>query len=197
MINSIRGILLEKSPVHAVIESGGLGYHLHIPLSTFGSLPNQGEAFLYTHMHINGNDFSLVLYGFSSPDERDLFRKLISVSGIGPNTARMVLSSLSVDELRAVIASKDVSSLKRIKGIGEKTAERLIVDLHDKMGKIEDPSLLEKVAVSHNTKRQEALMALSSLGLEKSKAEKVLDRVIVQNPQSPLEELIKTVLKQI
>jgi Holliday junction DNA helicase RuvA len=197
MLHYLRGKLVEKSPVHAVIDCNGVAYHLNISLNTFGRLNEAPETKLYTHFHVNGNDFSLVLYGFAEPTERDVFRKLISVSGVGPNTARMVLSSMTVDELSRVIMMKEVPSLKRIKGIGEKTAERIVVDLHDKIAKPSDMPT-EKLFPVHNTIRQEALAALSSLGLEKTKTEKLLDKLIVQGPQDlSLEELIKQVLKQI
>jgi Holliday junction DNA helicase RuvA len=196
MLHYIQGKLVEKSPVHAVIESNGIAYLLQISLNTFGKLPDQGDARLYTHLHINGNDFSLVVYGFWTDEERDTFRKLISVSGVGPNTARMVLSSLTVSDIRQIIALKDVASLKRIKGIGEKTAERIIVDLHDKIAKGQE-AVLEKIPVLHNTKRIEALAALSSLGLDKTKTEKLLDKIILQDESLSLEEMIKQVLKQI
>jgi Holliday junction DNA helicase RuvA len=145
---------------------------------------------------VNGNDFSLVLYGFKDTQERELFRKLISVSGVGPNTARMVLSSLNVMELIQVISNKEVAALKRIKGIGEKTAERIIVDLHNKVGKIDD-TFVEKIGVPHNTTKQDALVALSQLGLEKTKTEKLLDKILLGNAELSLEDLIKQVLKQI
>ncbi|MFZ4783896.1 MAG: Holliday junction branch migration protein RuvA [Flavobacteriales bacterium] len=196
MIHYIKGKLVEKSPVHAVIDSSGIAYHLNISLYTFGKLPETPECILYTHFHVNGNDFSFVLYGFADEAERDIFRKLISVSGVGPNTARMVLSSLSVDEVRHVIGSKDVGSLKRIKGIGEKTAERIVIDLHDKVYKAGEASL-EKVFVVHNTIKMEALAALSSLGLDKTKTEKLLDKLMQGNKDLSLEELIKQVLKQL
>jgi Holliday junction DNA helicase RuvA len=178
------------------VECNGVAYFLNITLHTFGLLPEQAEAKLFTHMHVNGNDYSFIVYGFISEEERDIFRKLISVSGVGPNTARMVLSSLSVSEVKQVIVSKDVASLRRIKGIGEKTAERMIVDLHDKIAKGSEISF-EKVAIVHNTIKVEALAALSSLGLEKTKTEKLLDKIMTQNASLSLEELIKQVLKQI
>ncbi len=196
MLHYLRGKLVEKSPVHAVVECNGVAYFLNITLHTFGLLPEQAEAKLFTHMHVNGNDYSFIVYGFISEEERDIFRKLISVSGVGPNTARMVLSSLSVSEVKQVIVSKDVASLRRIKGIGEKTAERMIVDLHDKIAKGSEISF-EKVAIVHNTIKVEALAALSSLGLEKTKTEKLLDKIMTQNASLSLEELIKQVLKQI
>jgi Holliday junction DNA helicase RuvA len=197
MVTSIRGKLLEKSPVHAVVDVNGMGYLIQIPLSTYSQLPDGGEVTLFTHMHINGNDFSLVMYGFSNPEDREVFKKLISVSGVGPNTARVVLSSLTADELRTIIVQKDVASLKRIKGIGEKTAERMIVDLHDKMGKLENMSTTEKSGIAYNIQKHDALLALSSLGLDKTKAEKTLDKVMKEWPNAGLEEWIKWVLKQI
>jgi Holliday junction DNA helicase RuvA len=197
MVTSIRGKLLEKSPVHAVVDVNGMGYLIQIPLSTYSQLPDGGEVTLFTHMHINGNDFSLVMYGFSNPEDREVFKKLISVSGVGPNTARVVLSSLTADELRTIIVQKDVASLKRIKGIGEKTAERMIVDLHDKMGKLENMSNIEKSGIAYNIQKHDALLALSSLGLDKTKAEKTLDKVMKEWPNAGLEEWIKWVLKQI
>jgi len=196
MLYSLIGKLIEKSPVHAVIDCNGVGYFLNISLATYSALPNNGEVMLYTHLHINGNDFSLVLYGFYSDQEKELFKKLVSVSGVGPNTARMVLSSLNVNELIQVIANKDLPSLKRIKGIGEKTAERILVDLHNKVGKA-DGTFVEKIGAIHNTTRQDALVALSQLGLDKTKTEKMLDKILLTNGDLPLEELIKQVLKQI
>jgi holliday junction DNA helicase RuvA len=197
MLHYLRGKLVEKSPVHAVLDCNGVAYHLNISLYTFGRLKEEAETRLYTHFHVNGNDFSLVLFGFADAAEREVFRKLISVSGVGPNTARMVLSSMSVEELSRVIMMKEVASLKRIKGIGEKTAERIVIDLHDKIAKGSDVPV-EKFASKHNTLRSEALGALASLGLEKTKTEKLLDKLLVQGPQDlSLEELIKQVLKQI
>ncbi|MEY3399116.1 MAG: hypothetical protein RL220_1710 [Bacteroidota bacterium] len=197
MVHHVQGVLVEKSPVHAVVDCNGIGYLLNISLNTHGQMPDAGaQTRLLTHLHINGNDFSLVLYGFATETERDIFRKLISVSGVGPNTARMVLSSMTTDEITQVIAMKDVPSLKRIKGIGEKTAERIIVDLHDKIGKPTQPGA-EKLFTSHNTVKMDALAALSSLGLDKTKTEKWLDKIQGQNPSIGLDELIKLVLKQI
>jgi holliday junction DNA helicase RuvA len=196
MLQHLSGKLIEKSPVHAVIDVGGVGYYLQISLNTFGKLGTNEQARLFTHLTINSNDFSITLYGFADEAERDVFRKLISVSGIGPNTARMILSGRSTDEVKHMIFSKDVAGFKRIKGIGEKTAERIIVDLHDKIGKISDAQY-EKVAVAHNTMKTEALAALTSLGLDKTKTEKVLDKFIMTQPEASLEDLIKQVLKQI
>lgn len=196
MLHSIKGRLVEKSPVHVVIETGGIAYFLNISLGTFGKLGDREDIMLYTHFNINGNDYSLNLYGFADEAERNLFRKLISVSGVGPNTARMVLSGMSTEEVSQMILLRDVAGFKRIKGIGEKTAERIIVDLYDKLSKGND-IMLEKISISHNTVRQEALAALTSLGLERTKTEKTLDKVMVLQPGIALEDLIKQVLKQL
>lgn len=196
MIHYIKGKLVEKSPVHAVIDANGIAYFLNISLNTFGKIPDAQEVTLYTHFHVNGNDFSFVLYGFGDEQERDIFRKLISVSGVGPNTARMILSGMTVDELKQVIAHRDVANLKRIKGIGEKTAERMVVDLHDKIYKSGE-AITEKISFGHNTMKTEALAALSTLGLDKTKTEKLLDKLIQGQKDLSLEDLIKQVLKQL
>ncbi len=196
MLHYLKGRLIEKSPVHAVIDVSGVAYFMNISLNTFGRLPNSEEVKLFTHFSINSNDFSLNLYGFADENERDVFRKLISVSGIGPNTARMVLSGSSTDEVKQMILMRDVAGFKRIKGIGEKTAERIIVDLHDKIAKTSDGNF-EKISFPHNNQKQEALAALASLGLEKTKTEKVIDKIALQQPGITLEDLIKQVLKQL
>ncbi len=196
MLHYLKGRLIEKSPVHAVIDVGGVAYFLNISLNTFGRIGAEENLLLYTHFSINSNDFSLNLYGFADENERDVFRKLISVSGIGPNTARMVLSGSSTDEVRHMILTRDVAGFKRIKGIGEKTAERIIVDLHDKISKGSEATL-EKISSSHNTQKNEALAALTSLGLERNKTEKLIDKLSLQQPGISLEELIKQVLKQL
>jgi holliday junction DNA helicase RuvA len=196
MLHYLKGRLVEKSPVHAVVDVAGVAYFLNISLNTFGKLGSHENVVLYTHLTINGNDFSMNLFGFMDENERDVFRKLISVSGIGPNTARMVLSGSSTDEVKHMILTRDVAGFKRIKGIGEKTAERIIVDLHDKISRSTDANY-EKISVSHNTQKNEALAALNSLGLERTKTEKMIDKLSLQQPGISLEELIKQVLKQL
>jgi Holliday junction DNA helicase RuvA len=196
MIHYVRGKLIEKSPVHAVVDCNGMAYYLHISLGTFGKLGDADIVTMYTHFSINSNDFSTHLYGFADDAERDVFRKLISVSGVGPNTARMVLSGLSTDEVKQMILMRDVAGFKRIKGIGEKTAERIIIDLHDKVAKTGE-ILTEKVGVPHNIQKQEALAALTLLGLDKTKTEKLIDKITVMQPGIALEDLIKQVLKQL
>ncbi len=196
MLHYVQGKLIEKSPVHAVVDTGGIAYFLNISLGTYGKLGEKQDITLFTHFSINSNDFSINLFGFADEDERDLFRKLISVSGVGPNTARMVLSGLSTSEVKQMILMRDVAGFKRIKGIGEKTAERIIVDLHDKISKGQEIST-EKMLPSHNILRQEALAALTLLGLERTKTEKLLDKMLVMQPGIALEDLIKQVLKQL
>jgi Holliday junction DNA helicase RuvA len=196
MIHYVRGKLIEKSPVHAVVDCNGMAYYLHISLGTFGKLGEADIVTMYTHFSINSNDFSTHLYGFADEAERDVFRKLVSVSGVGPNTARMVLSGLSTDEVKQMILMRDVAGFKRIKGIGEKTAERIIIDLHDKVAKTGE-ILVEKVGVPHNIQKQEALAALTLLGLDKTKTEKLIDKIVVMQPGIALEDLIKQVLKQL
>jgi Holliday junction DNA helicase RuvA len=196
MIHYVRGKLIEKSPVHAVVDCNGMAYYLHISLGTFGKLGEADIVTMYTHFSINSNDFSTHLYGFADEAERDVFRKLVSVSGVGPNTARMVLSGLSTDEVKQMILMRDVAGFKRIKGIGEKTAERIIIDLHDKVAKTGE-ILVEKMGVPHNIQKQEALAALTLLGLDKTKTEKLIDKIVVMQPGIALEDLIKQVLKQL
>jgi len=196
MIHYVRGKLIEKSPVHAVVDCNGMAYYLHISLGTFGKLGDSENVTMYTHFSINSNDFSTHLYGFADDAERDVFRKLISVSGVGPNTARMVLSGLSTEEVKQMIMMRDVAGFKRIKGIGEKTAERIIIDLHDKVAKSGE-ILTEKVGIPHNIQKQEALAALTLLGLDRTKTEKLIDKIVVMQPGIALEDLIKQVLKQL
>ena len=196
MIHSVRGKLMEISPVHAVVDCGGLGYHLQISLATYTALSNKTEVSVYCHLNINGNDFSLQLFGFATEEERDVFIKLISVSGVGPNTARMVLSGLNANEVRQMITAKDVDGFRRIKGIGQKTAERIIVDLHDKFSKGSE-MIPDKIGVQGNNKRHEALAALTLLGLEKTRSEKILDKLLITHADIGLEELIKLALKQL
>jgi Holliday junction DNA helicase RuvA len=196
MLHYLKGKLIEKSPTHAVIDCNGVAYFLHISLGTFGKIPDREDVRLYTHFNINGNDFSTHLFGFYDEEERELFRQLISVSGVGPNTARMVLSGMNTEEVKQMIAQRDINGFKRIKGIGAKTAERIIVDLHDKITK--GPEVLtQKTSEPHNTVKQEALAALTSLGLERNKTEKLMEKIMLVHPGIALEDLIKQVLKQL
>jgi Holliday junction DNA helicase RuvA len=194
MIHHIKGRLTEKSPTHAVIEAGGVGYFLNISLVTFSKISNDENCTLYTHLSIKEDAHTL--YGFAEKSEREIFRKLISVSGVGASTARVMLSSLSSDEITAAIVTGDVDTLKSIKGIGAKSAQRIIVDLKDKLGKIEG---LEQniLTFSNNSARDESLSALFALGFTKNSVDKVLNNVLKAQPDLGVEGLIKEALKNL
>lgn len=191
MYEYISGKIAESSPAHVVIDVNGIGYLLQISINTFSRLEGKTEAQLFIHENIREDAFSL--YGFADPAERELFRHLISVSGIGANTARMMLSSLTPEELRGAILTDNVNIIKGVKGIGAKTAQRVIVDLKDKLGK--EPVDQKIFAQQDNTIRHEALSALVMLGFAKSSAQKAIDKILGQSPTLKVEELIKQVLK--
>lgn len=194
MIHHIKGRLTEKSPTHAVIDAGGIGYFLNISLVTFSKISNEENCTLYTHLSIKEDAHTL--YGFAEKSEREIFRKLISVSGVGASTARVMLSSLSSDEITAAIVTGDVDTLKSIKGIGAKSAQRIIVDLKDKLGKIE--GLEENILTfSNNSSRDESLSALLALGFTKNSVDKVLNNVLKSQPDLGVEGLIKEALKNL
>lgn len=192
MYEYIKGKIDELSPAMAVIEAGQVGYAVNISLNTYATLEGQTEAKLYIYEAIREDAF--VLYGFSEKTERELFLLLISVSGVGANTARMILSSFSVDELQAIISGENVNQLKAVKGIGLKTAQRIIVDLKDKVGKESSP-IGAQIEVNNN--REEALTALVLLGFNRSASAKVVDKIIASNPSIALEKIIKEALKQL
>jgi len=190
MYEFIKGKIIQLSPAFAVIEPSGIGYYLQITLNTFTQLNGKDEALLYLHLSIRED--AHVLFGFISQSERETFRMLISVSGVGPNTARMMLSSMPVAELKRAICDENVNALKSIKGIGAKTAERIIVDLKDKVS----VDLNEEIVPSvNNTLKIEALSALEVLGFAKKHSDKVLEKLIVNNPAITVEQLIKQALK--
>jgi Holliday junction DNA helicase RuvA len=195
MIEYLKGRLIEKSPTHAVIECGGIGYYVNISLNTFSHMGDEELCQLFIHEVIREDSRSL--FGFADLQERWIFKLLISVSGVGATTARMILSSLGPDEVASSILMGDVGVMKAVKGIGAKTAQRIIVDLHDKIqgGKSKE---IEKVSISGNTTKSEALSALSSLGFDNTKANKTLDLILMQEGNNiALEELIKLALKQL
>lgn len=193
MITHIQGKLVEKNPTDVVIDCNGVGYKLNISLHTYSQIPNQDNLKLYTHLQIREDAHTL--YGFSSTSERELFRLLISVSGIGANTARTMLSSLTPKQIREGIAVEDVALIQSIKGIGIKTAQRVIIDLKDKILKIYD---IDEVSVSqNNTNKDEALSALEVLGFNKKQAEKVLDKIVKEQPDANVETIIKLALKNL
>ncbi len=173
MIAHIKGKLVEKTPTYVVIDCNGVGYKLNISLQTYTSIEDE-NCKLLTHLSVKED--SHTLYGFFTADERELFRQLISVSGVGPNTARMILSTYSALEIISYIISADVSAIQNVKGIGAKTAQRIIIDLKDKVGKgLETSDLL---FTQDNTVRDEALSALLALGFTKKVAEKKLEQVL-------------------
>ncbi|WP_397364736.1 Holliday junction branch migration protein RuvA [Olleya sp. R77988] len=193
MITHIQGKLVEKNPTDVVIDCNGVGYKINISLHTYSQIPEQEALKLYTHLHIREDAHTL--YGFASLAERELFRLLISVSGIGTNTARTMLSSLTPKQIREGIAIEDVALIQSIKGIGLKTAQRVIIDLKDKILKIYD---IDEVSVSqNNTNKDEALSALEVLGFAKKQAEKVVDKIVMTEPDANVETIIKLALKNL
>jgi Holliday junction DNA helicase RuvA len=193
MITHIQGKLTEKNPTHVVIDCNGVGYMLNISLHTYSQIPDAEHLKLFTHLQVKED--SHTLYGFSSLAEREIFRLLISVSGIGSSIARTMLSSLSPKQVREGIASGDVALIQSIKGIGAKTAQRVIIDLKDKILKIYD---IDEVSVSKdNTNKDEALSALEVLGFVKKQAERVVDKIMIQQPDATVETIIKQALKNL
>lgn len=193
MITHLRGKLVEKSPTFVIIEANGVGYWLNISLNTYSNLPNEELIFLYTHLSVKED--SHTLYGFISKVEREIFRLLISVSGVGPSIARTMLSSMTTDEIQQAIASGNVGVIQSVKGIGVKTAQRVLVDLRDKIAStfgVGEVSTFES-----NTNKNEALSALEVLGFNKKQAEKVLEKVLKENSSASVEVLIKQALKNL
>ncbi len=193
MITHIHGRLIEKTPTYVVVDVQGIGYKIKISLQTFSSI-NEETCNLYTHLAIKED--SHTLFGFFEESERHLFRNLISVSGVGPSTAQVILSTYTTDEVINYITTADVKAIQSIKGIGGKTAQRIIIDLKDKVAKGMPSSdlLFDKI---DNTIREEALSALLALGFAKKVAEGKIDKVLKANPEiSSVEELVKTALSQ-
>ena len=194
MIHHIKGRLVEKSPTHAIVETSGVGYFLNISLITFSKLGDDENCKLYTHLSIKEDAHTL--YGFSEKSEREIFRQLISVNGVGASTARIMLSSMTAEEITTAIITSDVNALKSIKGIGAKSAQRIILDLKDKLGRI-DGIEQNILTFSNNTNRDEALSALLALGFIKNSVEKVLNKVLKAQPDLDVEHLIKEALKNL
>lgn len=194
MYSFLEGKLVEKNPAYVVLEVNGIGYFLNISLQTFSVIKDAEIHRLLTHLLVRED--ALTLYGFATEKERLLFRHLISVSGIGANTARLILSSLNSDELQQIILNGDVAQLQKIKGIGTKTAQRVIIDLKDKLGK--SALQTEFLDASYNSIKNEALSGLTILGFNKNLAEKALDKILSSKPNSTqlsVEQLIKDALK--
>lgn len=191
MYEYISGTLNQETPAFVVIDNAGIGYFINISLHTFEAIKGKEKVRLYIYEHIREDVHSL--YGFADTRERDLFTLLISVSGIGANTARMMLSSMSPDELHVAISLENVNQLKSIKGIGLKTAQRIIVELKDKIGK---EITGEKLPLPEdNTKAEEALSALVMLGFSKAPSQKVIDKILRESPGIKVEQIIKQALK--
>lgn len=191
MISHIQGKLVEKTPTEVVIECNGVGYEIHISLHTYSQIPESENVKLYTYFQVKEDAHSL--FGFAEKKERELFKLLISVSGIGASTARTMLSSLNPEQIIQAIAANDVGTVQSIKGIGLKTAQRVILDIKDKVLKIY--AIEEISGSSYNTNKEEALSALEVLGYIRKNAEKVIEKIIVNSPAATVEELIKQALK--
>ncbi|MEJ6755130.1 MAG: Holliday junction branch migration protein RuvA [Flavobacteriales bacterium] len=193
MIAHIQGILESKTPTHVVIDVNGVGYMLNISLNTYDSLPSKGKLRLFSHLIVRED--AHILFGFSEEEERMMFRELINVSGVGASTALMVLSSMKPVEVAQAVDQSDVNAFKSVKGIGLKSAQRIIVDLKGKLDKIESNS--DFLSPLGNTYKNEALSALVVLGIDKKKASNTIDEILKNNDISSVEELIKTTLKAV
>ncbi len=193
MITQIQGKLIEKNPTNVVVECSGLCYEINISMHTYSLLPKSDFLKIYTHLQVKED--SHTLYGFIDKTERELFRLLISVSGVGTNTARVMLSSLSPKEIQQAIAVGDVPTIQSIKGIGAKTAQRVILDLKDKVLKIF--GIDEVSNILNNTNKEEALSALEVLGYTRKQADKVCAKIVKSNPDASVETIIKLALKSL
>jgi|SRR6478735_5920469 len=195
MIAFLRGKLIHKDPTFVVIEVNGVGYHVHISLQTFTEIKDQENILLFTHLNVRED--AHILFGFSKESERKMFQLLVSVNGVGPSTAIVMLSYMTVDELKSAIVHDDAATLQRIKGIGGKTAQRVIIELKDKLKKDAYEDIIPSgTGVRHNTLRSEALSALITLGINKSAAEKSVDGVLKKSGNTlTLEDLVKQALR--
>jgi Holliday junction DNA helicase RuvA len=193
MYEFIRGDIADLKPASVVIEAGGVGYLINISLSTYSKINGKKNIRLLIHQVVRED--AHILYGFADDSERVLFRNLISVNGVGAGTAIMMLSSLSADEIRAAVASGNAALLTSVKGIGSKTAQRIIIDLRDKIAQYADNSQI--LLSPDNTLQKESLSALVMLGFAKKDAEKVVSKIIRENPEASLESVIKQALKRL
>lgn len=192
MYSFISGTVVEKNPAYVIIDNQGIGYLINITLNTFTAIGEQEKVRLYVHLAIREDAHTL--YGFYTEQERSLFLQLITVSGVGCNTARLILSSMTVKEAAEAIATSNTRLIQEVKGIGAKTAQRIVVDLHDKIGKLEIEEG-EKTSPAYNTTRDEALSALMVLGFSKANIEKILDKLMKQMDNPAVEDLIKESLR--
>ncbi len=197
MISFLQGNFSFKSPTHIIIENGGVGYHVNISMNTWSKIQHNDSGKLHTYLHITGGTQSpmiVSLYGFADEEERTMFTELLNISGVGASTVRMVLSALTPNDLRNAIVTENAQAFERIKGIGPKTAKRIILELKDKVAKL----VIKSEGVSeHNKVNDEALSALIMLGFSRAPAEQAVRKVIISNPTMTVEEIIKHVLKTI
>ena len=193
MIAHLQGKLVEKTPTEVVIDCNGVGYHVNISLHTYGLLPSSDAIKLFTYVIIKEDAHSI--FGFVEKSEREIFKMLLSVSGIGANIARTMLSSIEPKQIIQAIATADVVTIQGIKGIGSKTAQRVILDLKEKVLKIYD--LDEVSLIQNNTNRDEALSALEVLGYIRRTSEKIVEKIIKENPDASVEFIIKQALKNL
>lgn len=195
MIAFLKGRLVSKEPTNIIVEVSGMGYQVHISLNTYTHLKDKEDCLIYTYLHVREDAHTL--YGFLTEAEKAMFLNLLSISGVGPSTALMVQSSLSPAELHAAIVQEDVRRIKAVKGIGEKTAQRIILELKDKLRKEGTEPFGHAISGSgHNTLRMEALTALTTLGINRQAAEKSVDAILKNSGNTiTLEELIKHALK--
>ncbi|MBT3547473.1 MAG: Holliday junction branch migration protein RuvA [Flavobacterium sp.] len=193
MITQIRGRLVEKNPTYVVVDCSGVGYLLHISLQTFSALPDDENVRLFAHLSVREDAHTL--YGFISKTEREVFKLLISVSGVGPSIARTMLSSMSSEEVQNAIATENVTLIQSVKGIGAKTAQRVIVDLKDKILKTFN---IDEVSLNiNNTNKEEALSALEVLGFNRKQSEKAIAVILKDSPNETVELLIKKALNNL
>jgi|TARA_B110000037_G_scaffold174729_1_gene199041 Holliday junction DNA helicase RuvA len=193
MIAQIKGKLIEKYPTHVIIDCNGLGYMVNISLHTYGQLGDDEAIKLFTHLQIKED--SQTLFGFFQPIERTVFRLLISISGIGASIARTMLSSMSPIEIQHAILTENLAAIKAVKGIGLKTAQRVLIELKDKVQKIEGND--EIPILQSNRTKEEALSALEVLGYPRRQSEKVIDNILQSTPDSSIEEVIKIALNKL
>ncbi len=195
MIAYIKGKITARNPALVVIETGNIGYEIHISLNTYSKIQDLEECQLHTYFHVKED--AQTLYGFAEEAEKSMFILLISVSGIGPNTGRMILSSMTANDIRNAILTEDEKRISSIKGIGPKSAKRLILELKDKLAKQSDPATIIS-PTSHNTAREEALSALGTLGFSRAQSEKALDKSLKGTTDSiAVEDLIKIALNNL
>jgi len=193
MITQLRGRLLEKNPTHIVVDCNGIGYEVNISLHTFSRLKGEEQITIYTHLQVKED--SHTLYGFMEKAERLVFRQLLSVSGIGANTARMMLSSLTPEQVVEAISTEDSDTIQSVKGIGKKTAQRVILDLKDKIRSSEEYS--EIVNTPSNSNKEEALSALETLGYTRKQSGKIISKICNNNPDANVQDIIKLALKNL